>query len=145
MRITLAVVAAGVGLLFAVPVWAHHAFGAEFDVNRPLKLQDQARDKVVDDVLQSETNADAERSRKHREPVQLDLANLYRVKEDEHQQQDNRDHTQAKGIRPLQTLAADLDRVDVKENIAGHRQRAIQRIIGPAVAEKRFRHWLAAQ
>ena len=39
MRITLSVVAAGVGLLLAVPVWAHHAFGAEFDVKKPLKLQ----------------------------------------------------------------------------------------------------------
>ena len=39
MRLTLSVVAACVGLLLAVPVWAHHAFGAEFDVNRPLKLR----------------------------------------------------------------------------------------------------------
>src|SRR3989442_15298485 len=38
-RITLSVVAAGVGLLLAVPVWAHHAFGAEFDVNKSLKLR----------------------------------------------------------------------------------------------------------
>ena len=38
-RITLSVVAAGVGLLLAAPVWAHHAFGAEFDVNKPLKLR----------------------------------------------------------------------------------------------------------
>ena len=38
-RITLSVVAAGVGLLLIVPVWAHHAFGAEFDVNKPLKLR----------------------------------------------------------------------------------------------------------
>jgi len=36
---TLAVVAAGAGLLLAAPVWAHHAFGAEFDVNKPLKLR----------------------------------------------------------------------------------------------------------
>ena len=39
MRIALSVVAAGMGLLLAMPVRAHHAFGAEFDVNRPLKLQ----------------------------------------------------------------------------------------------------------
>ena len=39
MRITLSVVAAGVGLLLAVPARAHHAFGAEFDVNKPLKLR----------------------------------------------------------------------------------------------------------
>ena len=38
-RITLTVVAAVIGLLLAVPVWAHHAFGAEFDVNKPLKLR----------------------------------------------------------------------------------------------------------
>jgi len=38
-RITLSVVAAGVGLFLALPVWAHHAFGAEFDVNKPLKLR----------------------------------------------------------------------------------------------------------
>jgi hypothetical protein len=36
---TLSVMTAVVGLLVAVPVWAHHAFGAEFDVNKPLKLR----------------------------------------------------------------------------------------------------------
>src|SRR6266853_2241990 len=39
MRITLSVVVAGVGLLLAVPVWGHHGFGADFDVNKPLKLR----------------------------------------------------------------------------------------------------------
>jgi hypothetical protein len=39
MRMKLSVVAVGVGLLCTVPVWAHHAFSAEFDVNKPLKLQ----------------------------------------------------------------------------------------------------------
>ena len=38
MRITLALIAGGL-LLAAVPVWAHHAFAAEFDAKKPLKLQ----------------------------------------------------------------------------------------------------------
>jgi len=40
MRTKLAVVVASVGLLLAAaPLWAHHAFSAEFDVTKPMKLQ----------------------------------------------------------------------------------------------------------
>jgi hypothetical protein len=40
MRTKLAVVIAGLGVMLAAgPLWAHHAFSAEFDVTKPMKLQ----------------------------------------------------------------------------------------------------------
>ena len=40
MRGKVAVVVAGAALILAaVPVWAHHAFAAEFDAKKPVKLQ----------------------------------------------------------------------------------------------------------
>ncbi len=40
MRKNLAIAVAGLGLIVsAAPVWAHHAFAAEFDSTKPLKLQ----------------------------------------------------------------------------------------------------------
>jgi len=39
MRITLSVVAIAVALLAPAPLTAHHAFSAEFDANRPVRLE----------------------------------------------------------------------------------------------------------
>ncbi len=40
MRTTLALVAGGIGvMLLGVPLWAHHAFSAEFDGNSPVTLK----------------------------------------------------------------------------------------------------------
>jgi hypothetical protein len=40
VRTTLLALVTGIGLLlFAVPVWAHHAFAAEFDASKPIKFR----------------------------------------------------------------------------------------------------------
>jgi len=39
MRTRLLVVVSGIGMSLAAPLWAHHAFSAEFDASRPVKLK----------------------------------------------------------------------------------------------------------
>ena len=39
MRTRLLIAVSGIGMLLAAPAWAHHAFSAEFDANRPIKLK----------------------------------------------------------------------------------------------------------
>ena len=46
-KITVGVVAAGLALLLSQsPVWAHHAFAAEFDAKKPVKFDDATVTKV---------------------------------------------------------------------------------------------------
>lgn len=39
MRTGLLEAVCGIGLMLAAPAWAHHAFAAEFDASRPIKLK----------------------------------------------------------------------------------------------------------
>ena len=39
MKTKLAFAFAAIGVLAALPVWAHHSFAAEFDANKPVKLE----------------------------------------------------------------------------------------------------------
>lgn len=39
MKTKLLIVVSSIGMLLVEPMWAHHAFSAEFDANRPVKLK----------------------------------------------------------------------------------------------------------
>src|SRR5580700_1609134 len=82
-------------------------FDDVIDVNRPLKLQDQAGDKIVDDVLQAEAEADADRASEHGEFIQLYSAD---VDGREHHQQKN--HVVEGGGNQLRQPARQLEALE---------------------------------
>ena len=57
------------------------------DVDGALELKNQPGDKVIDDILQAEADAHAERAGQHRELVKLDTARVDGEEEDQEQQQ----------------------------------------------------------